>query len=91
MPTPGTFNEKRSASRIRSTAARCRDCRRAVSVICLPSGHGEFDVRPPAGARVSGMSIGEDPLTELVARALAVPLRELYAVLWRAGVLEIDD
>jgi hypothetical protein len=37
------------------------------------------------------MSIGEDPLTELVARALAVPLRELYAVLWRAGVVEIDD
>ncbi|WP_267312669.1 MULTISPECIES: Rv1535 domain-containing protein [Mycolicibacterium] len=24
-------------------------------------------------------------------RALAIPLRELYAVLWRCGVVEIDD
>ena len=32
-----------------------------------------------------------DPLTDAVARMLAVPLRELYAVLWRAGVVEIDD
>jgi len=27
----------------------------------------------------------------VVARAIAVPLRELYAVLWRVGVVEIDD
>ncbi|WP_409371547.1 Rv1535 domain-containing protein [Mycolicibacterium wolinskyi] len=32
-----------------------------------------------------------DPLTDVVTRALAIPLRELYAVLWRCGVVEIDD
>jgi hypothetical protein len=35
--------------------------------------------------------MGPDPLTDLLARALAVPLRELYAVLVRAGVVQILD
>ena len=35
--------------------------------------------------------MSSDPLTDVVSRALLVPLRELYAVLWRAGVVEIDD
>ncbi|WP_237673219.1 Rv1535 domain-containing protein [Mycolicibacterium diernhoferi] len=26
-----------------------------------------------------------------MSRVLTVPLRELYAVLWRCGVIEIDD
>jgi hypothetical protein len=30
-----------------------------------------------------------DPLVFIVAKALSVPLRELYAVLWRAGLVEI--
>jgi Transposase DDE domain group 1 len=34
---------------------------------------------------------GSDPLTDVVAAALAIPLRELYAVLWRAGIVEIVD
>ncbi|WP_157680410.1 Rv1535 domain-containing protein [Mycobacterium dioxanotrophicus] len=32
-----------------------------------------------------------DPMADIVARVLTVPLRELYAVLWRCGVLHIDD
>lgn len=35
-----------------------------------------------------GMS--SDPL-DAVTRALTIPLRELYAVLWRAGIVEIGD
>ncbi|HZC51383.1 MAG TPA: Rv1535 domain-containing protein [Mycobacterium sp.] len=30
-----------------------------------------------------------DPMTSTVASALTVPLRQLYALLWRAGVVEI--
>jgi hypothetical protein len=30
-----------------------------------------------------------DPLVEGAARLLSVPLRQLYAALWRAGVLEV--
>jgi hypothetical protein len=32
-----------------------------------------------------------DPLTGAITELLAVPLRELYAVLWRVGVVKIDD
>jgi hypothetical protein len=32
----------------------------------------------------------EEPLTNAVARVLEVPIRQLDAVLWRAGVIEID-
>jgi hypothetical protein len=31
-----------------------------------------------------------DPLVAGAARLLCVPLRQLYAALWRAGVLEVD-
>ncbi len=34
-------------------------------------------------------SIGGDPLVMGAARLLGVPLRQLYAALWRAGVLEV--
>lgn len=42
---------------------------------------------------VSGLTVPvlSDPLTDVVARFLTVPLRELYAVLWRVGVVEVDD
>jgi hypothetical protein len=32
---------------------------------------------------------GGDPLVDGAARLLSVPLRHLYAALWRAGVLEV--
>jgi hypothetical protein len=35
--------------------------------------------------------VGSDPLTDVVADVLTLPLRELYAVLWRIGVVEIVD
>ncbi|WP_457149431.1 Rv1535 domain-containing protein [Mycobacterium sp. URHB0021] len=37
------------------------------------------------------MSVGADPLTDAVAGLLAFPLRELYAVLLRVGVVQVDD
>lgn len=33
--------------------------------------------------------VGGDPLVDGAARLLCVPLRQLYAALWRAGVLEV--
>lgn len=33
--------------------------------------------------------MGGDPLVDGAARLLSVPLRQLYAVLWRAGVIEV--
>ena len=43
-----------------------------------------------AGMSGLSVSLGPDPLTD-VAGLLAVPLRELYAVLLRAGVVQVDD
>ena len=42
---------------------------------------------------VANRSVGasSDPLTDVLARALTVPLCELYAVLWRAGIVEIGE
>ncbi|OBF18253.1 Rv1535 family protein [Mycobacterium kubicae] len=33
---------------------------------------------------------GSDPLVDGAARLLTVPLRHLYAALWRAGVLDVQ-
>ena len=35
-------------------------------------------------------SYGGDPLVAGAARLLCVPLRQLYAALWRAGVIEVS-
>ncbi len=35
------------------------------------------------------MHAGGDPLVDGAARLLSVPLRHLYAALWRVGVLEV--
>lgn len=50
----------------------------------VPSGHAHDVSEPTRGAEV-------DPLTGALALMLVVPLWELYAVLWRAGVVEIVD
>ena len=39
--------------------------------------------RPTFGA-------GSDPLVDGAARLLSIPLRHVYAALWRAGVLEVQ-
>jgi hypothetical protein len=38
--------------------------------------------RPPVDA-------GGDPLVDGTARLLAIPLRHMYAVLWRVGLVEV--
>jgi hypothetical protein len=38
--------------------------------------------RPPIGA-------GSDPMVDVAARLLSIPLRQVYAVLWRVGVIEV--
>jgi hypothetical protein len=62
----------------------------------LLSSHVEFASWMPGILTVAGVSglsvsVGADPLTDVVAGLLVVPLRELYAVLLRAGVVQVDD
>jgi hypothetical protein len=55
----------------------------------LPARHVEVDVRPFAFFSVDAVSVTSlsDPVDALT-RVLALPLRELYAVLVRAGVVD---
>jgi hypothetical protein len=55
----------------------------------LPPRHVEFVIEFPSDATLT--RVGADPLAEVITRVLTVPLRELYALLWRAGVLEIIE
>ena len=61
----------------------------------MPSRHVEFGVRTTTFPRVEDVArevvFSGDPLTDAVSRVLVLPLRELYAVLWRAGVVHIVD
>jgi hypothetical protein len=44
---------------------------------------------PTAPKRRNPPGSGGDPLVDGAARLLSVPLRQLYAALWRAGVIEV--
>ncbi|QHE71022.1 Rv1535 domain-containing protein [Rhodococcus sp. WAY2] len=39
----------------------------------------------------TGIDVSADPIVSVVAQAITPPLRELYALLVRAGVVEIVD
>ncbi|MEV4129292.1 Rv1535 domain-containing protein [Nocardia sp. NPDC049707] len=62
----------------------------------LPPGHNVFESSTPglrivSGVKTSGVAVGSDALTGALTQVVTVPLRELYAVLWRLGVIEIVD
>ena len=46
---------------------------------------------PKASKRPDPQLSGDDLLVVGAARLLCVPLRQLYAALWRAGVLEVSS
>ena len=39
--------------------------------------------------RQSPIGAGGDPMVDAAARLLSIPLRQLYAVLWRVGLIEV--
>jgi len=44
---------------------------------------------PKTAKRPDPRPLGSDPLVDGAAWLLCVPLRQLYAALWRAGVIEV--
>jgi hypothetical protein len=44
---------------------------------------------PKPSKRSNPQLTGADPLVDGAARLLCVPLRQLYAALWRVGILEV--
>ena len=44
---------------------------------------------PKTSKRSNPQLAGADPLVDGAARLLCVPLRQLYAALWRVGILEV--
>ncbi|MEU2036177.1 Rv1535 domain-containing protein [Nocardia amamiensis] len=62
----------------------------------LPPGHDVFenstpDLRTVSVVMTTGVRADSDALTGALTQVLTVPLREVYAVLWRLGVIEIVD
>jgi hypothetical protein len=47
-------------------------------------------VKPaPKRPRQSPIGAGGDPMVDAATRLLSIPLRQLYAVLWRVGLIEV--
>ncbi|OBI15750.1 hypothetical protein A5712_27940 [Mycobacterium sp. E2327] len=47
-------------------------------------------VKPaPKQPRRTPIGAGGDPLADAAAHLLSIPLRQLYAVLWRVGLIEV--
>jgi hypothetical protein len=44
---------------------------------------------PPKRLHRPPIDTGGDPLVDGTARLLAIPLRHMYAVLWRVGLVEV--
>lgn len=63
-----------------------------VTVTAVPTLHLVREVPAPSKASRVGEALGaaNDPLIDGVARLLSIPLRHVYAALWRAGVLEVQ-
>jgi hypothetical protein len=51
--------------------------------------HDDVVARPPARRVTAGSPPHGDPVVDAAARLLSIPLRELYAVLWRVGLIEV--
>ena len=46
---------------------------------------------PKKGTRLDeALGVGSDPLVDGTTRLLSIPLRHMYAALWRIGVLEVQ-
>jgi hypothetical protein len=50
--------------------------------------HDDMVVAPPA-PRPAPAGFGGDPLSDAATRLLSIPLRHVYALLWRAGLIEV--
>jgi hypothetical protein len=46
-------------------------------------------VTTPAAPRRTPIGAGGDPLADAAARLLSIPVREVYALLWRLGLIEV--
>jgi hypothetical protein len=43
----------------------------------------------PTRLHQTPIGAGSDPMVDVAARLLSIPLRQVYALLWRAGVIEV--
>ena len=51
--------------------------------------HDEVAASPPAPRPRAAPPPQGDPMVDAATRLLSIPLRELYAVLWRMGLIEV--
>jgi hypothetical protein len=46
-------------------------------------------VATPPAPQPTPIGVGGDPLSDAAARLLSIPVRHVYALLWRLGLLEV--
>ncbi len=68
----------------RCSARRCGDDRTRATATGAPAAK-QASTRP----RQSPVGFGGDSMVDAAATLLRIPLRELYAVLWRVGLIEV--
>lgn len=51
----------------------------------------QFAAPKKLARRADSSAFGGDPLVDGAARLLSIPLRHVYAALWRIGVLEVQS
>jgi hypothetical protein len=50
--------------------------------------HDDRVTTPPA-PRPTPVGVPSDPLADAAARLLSIPLRQVYALLWRVGLIQV--
>jgi hypothetical protein len=50
--------------------------------------HDDVVAAPPA-PQPTPIGVGGDPLSDAATRLLSIPVRHVYALLWRLGLLEV--
>ena len=58
-------------------------------VLTSPPATGAAQKPAPKRPSQTPIGAGGDPMVDAATRLLSIPLRQLYAVLWRVGLIEV--
>jgi len=86
---PSIANEEFAADRIATVIDPRFEERTMTAALHDEVLYAERAPAPPCPRRQSPIVGAGDPLVDAAARLLSIPLRQLYAALWRVGVIEL--
>jgi len=63
----------------------------AIAYTDIPAPAPRAISTPPAPRRGAPAAPASDPVVDMTSRLLSGPLHQMYALLWRVGVLTVDN